>query len=159
MIAILITEKKYMTIDLPDKCSGKYWFLDDELPLGRQRVLGIEANASGDKWIVKETPFVHIYKSETNYFELIKDNIYSLRLGRKAEIKALLITETSSRGTYHYKTFLVRDNIDLNIGRNDNNDIVVKTTYISGNHATLRFVNGQYLIIQILMEFMLIKDV
>ena len=45
MIAILITEKKYMTIDLPDKCSGKYWFLDDELPLGRQRVLGIEAIA------------------------------------------------------------------------------------------------------------------
>ena len=146
MIAILITEKKYMTIDLPDKCSGKYWFLDDELPLGRQRVLGIEANASGDKWIVKETPFVHIYKSETNYFELIKDNIYSLRLGRKAEIKALLITETSSRGTYHYKTFLVRDNIDLNIGRNDNNDIVVKTTYISGNHATLRFENGKWTI-------------
>ena len=148
MLVTLIGEQKIFSIHLPEKIAGKYWMLDDEKTMNSKRILAIEADDGGERWIIKADRQLKLYdekQAETKRLELEEGKLYQLSFGQGAQ-RAFLLAEAFTEDRGIYKKYAATREVTLSIGRENDNNIVISNPYVSAHHATLSFVNGTWVL-------------
>ena len=153
MLATLVCEQKVFSVHLPEKCTGKYWIIDEEKPINTQKILSIEADESNGQWIIRNTKDVKLFEQKDNNLVqreqdivLEEGHLYPLLLGKQQPQRVFLFAEpfTDDRSTFK-KYNLLQDAV-FNIGKSNENQIVIDSPFVSRCHAQLIYQNGTFAI-------------
>lgn len=138
MIVSLLNKNAMLSITLPNKIKGQYSLTSN---------FGERVNIEGidDRWILKATKQNVIIdnKQEVESCEIKEMNIYNLK-SKKTHDKCFVFAEPSTDDRVEFKKYLFNKDMKLSIGRNSNNSIIINNNYVSGNHAELSFLNGNW---------------
>lgn len=146
MLVTLVCEQKIFSLHLPEKIAGKYWILDEDKPMSLNRILSIEADNSGEKWIVRadrKRKLYDEYQKEIQCLELEEGGLYPIQIGAGAGL-SFLFAETFTENRGIYKKYALNGDATLNIGREGDNDVVISNSYVSSHHATLSLAGGKW---------------
>lgn len=141
MIVSLLSKSAISSITLPDKIRGKF-----AIPAGNGATIDIEG--IDENWILKSNKKVKILESNKQFADeciLTDMSIYNLQI-KGSKDKNFIFSEPSTDDRVELKKYLVSGDIVLNIGRNDDNQIVIKNEYVSGVHARIIFKGGKWII-------------
>lgn len=153
MIVTLINKEHIHSITLPEKIQGQYWLYDSHSGSTR-KLVGIEG-ANGE-WILKSNKDVKVldYSGHPIRNTVLQPlSIYNLAVEGHAHDqhdhhdKTLVFTEPNTEDRQTFTKFLVDKDMDIHIGRNEQNHIVLSNQFVSASHAKLTFFNGQWRII------------
>lgn len=143
MIVTTISKTHINSITLPEKIKGQFW-LYEALNNGSDRLVNIEG--VNDEWIMKSTRQVHILdkdkKESIKTIAIKPSNIYLLEK-RNGE-RLFVYTEPVSEDRQLFTKYFVRGDLDLTIGRTEDNDICYANKTVSSNHATLHYRSGKW---------------
>lgn len=142
MIVTLVSQKKIYGLHLPEKCSGKYWIHDNEKSFAYGDILAIEADEKNQLWKLKKIKNKVSFfdgNGETNENEkVLKEGmICALGLGKNYKEKAFLLVEPFSKDRCSFSIYKIVRDVDVNIGREKDNDIVINNPFVSAYHAQL----------------------
>lgn len=141
MIVSLLNKSTITSITLPEKIRGKYQISSDNS-------ISVDIEGVDNKWILKSTKKTKIIgenKQLVDECTLGDMGVYNLKHKNSTE-KNFIFIEPSTDDRVELKKYLTLNDISLNIGRNDDNQIVIKNDYVSGIHAQLVLKNGQWAI-------------
>ena len=145
MIVSLITGKNTQSITLPGKVSGQFWLPDPERKNG-SKSLGIEA--LNGEWVLKSNGLFNIVDKDGNRIKsrvLDRSGISNQRIQSNYG-NIYVFAEPNTDDRQIYTKYLVDRDMDIHIGRDEKNDIVINNEFISGNHAKLALHNLQWYI-------------
>lgn len=138
MLVTTYNDEKMNTICLPQKAEGKYdvkSLLDDEI-----KVAIIEAE--NDKWFLKCCFGVYVQQETlTETIQLKYGEVLELVDTEKNELMYILIEQEDS-GYQSFEKYNICQDINIRIGRAENNDIVCDLPYISASHAVISYNNS-----------------
>lgn len=144
MIVTTISKSHINSISLPEKIKGQFW-LYETLDAGDERLVNIEGVS--DEWIMKSTRQVKILDSHNN---ALKNTVISPQsiyvLGKPDGEKVFVFTEPITEDRQIFTKYLVKDDVDLTIGRTEQNDVYYPNKVVSSKHATLSYRSGKWFI-------------
>jgi DNA segregation ATPase FtsK/SpoIIIE, S-DNA-T family len=146
MIVTLINKENINSITLPEKIQGQYWIYDTH-PNTSKKMVGIEG-ANGE-WILKSNKDAKIVDSSGTSIRntvLQPLSIYHLAIEGQ-EHKTLVFAEPNTEDRQTFTKFVVDQDMDIHIGRNEKNHIVLSNQFVSASHAKLTIFNGQWRIV------------
>jgi len=146
MIVTIAIEDSISSITLPEKVNGQYWLYNTSAN-NLDRLISIEG--INGEWILKsnkEATIVDQSGTAIRSAVLGKLNIYHIRM-RRHRNNATLFTESNTDDRQLYTKYSVDGDIDLTIGRSEQNSILLDNPFVSGMHARLIFKNEQWSII------------
>lgn len=144
MIVTTISKSHINSISLPDKIKGQFW-LYETLDTGDERLVNIEG--VNDEWIMKSTRQVKILDSHNTALKntaIAPQSIYVL--GKTDGEKVFVFTEPITEDRQIFAKYLVKDDVDLTIGRTEQNDVYYSNKVVSSKHATLSYRGGKWFI-------------
>jgi len=144
MIVTTISKNHINNISLPEKIKGQFW-LCESLDIGEERLVNIEG--INDEWIMKSTRQTKIlgkHNEELKNTVIFPLSIYVLR--KFDGEKIFVFTEPITEDRQIYTKYLIKDDVDLSIGRTEENDIYYLNKIVSSKHATLSFRSGKWFI-------------
>lgn len=144
MIVTTISKSHINSISLPEKIKGQFW-LNETLDTGDERLVNIEGVS--DEWIMKSTRQVKILDSYNNSLKntvISPQSIYVL--GKPDGEKIFVFTEPITEDRQIFTKYLVKDDVDLTIGRTEQNDVYYPNKVVSSKHATLSYRGGKWFI-------------
>ncbi|MBQ1187061.1 MAG: type VII secretion protein EssC [Clostridia bacterium] len=144
MIITTISKSHINSISLPEKIKGQFW-LYETLDTGEQNLVNIEG--INDEWIMKSTRQVKILDSDNNPLKntaILPQSTYIL--GKDSGEKIFVLTEPITEDRQIFTKYLVREDVDLTIGRTEQNDISYPNKAVSSKHATLSYRSGKWYI-------------
>ena len=144
MIVTTISKSHINSISLPEKIKGQFW-LYETLNTGDERLVNIEG--VNDEWIMKSTRQVKILDSHNNSLKntaIAPQSIYVL--GKPDGEKVFVFTEPITEDRQIFTKYLVKDDVDLSIGRTEQNDVYYPNKVVSSKHATLSYRGGKWFI-------------
>ena len=144
MIVTTISKSHINSISLPEKIKGQFW-LYETLNTGVERLVNIEGIS--DEWIMKSTRQVKILDSHNNALKntaISPQGIYVL--GTSDGEKVFVFTEPITEDRQIFTKYLVKDDIDLTIGRTEQNDVYYPNKVVSSKHAILSYRGGKWFI-------------
>lgn len=144
MIVTTINKSHIYTISLPKKSKGQFW-LYETLDTGDERLVNIEGVK--DEWIMKSTRQVKILDSHNTALKntaIAPQSIYVL--GKADGEKVFVFTEPITEDRQIFTKYLVKDDVDLSIGRTEQNDVYYPNKVVSSKHATLSYRGGRWFI-------------
>lgn len=144
MIVTTISKWHINCISLPEKIKGQFW-LYETLDAGDQRLVNIEG--VNDEWIMKSTRQVKILDSHNNALKntaISPQSIYVL--GKPDGEKVFVFIEPITEDRQIFTKYLVKDDVDLTIGRTEQNDVYYPNKVVSSKHATLSYRGGKWFI-------------
>lgn len=139
MIVSLLSKSSISSITLPDKIRGKF-----AIPTSCGSTIDIEG--IDDIWVLKSNKKVKILENNKNFAGeciLTDMSIHNLQI-KGSKDKNFIFSEPSTDDRVELKKYLVSSDIVLNIGRNDDNQIVIKNDYVSGVHAQIIYKSGKW---------------
>ena len=144
MLVTTITKNHINSISLPEKIKGQFW-LYEGVDSGDNRLVSIEG--VNEEWILKSTRHIKIVDNHNNVLkniDVLPQNIYTLS---KADgEKVFVFTEPITEDRQIFTKYLVRGNLDLTIGRTEQNDICYSNKAVSSKHAILSYREGRWFI-------------
>lgn len=144
MIVTTICKECINTISLPEKVKGQYWLYETSENTDKYLV---SIEGVNDEWILKSTRDVKILDSNNNSLKNTVINPLSIYvLGKKNGEKVFVFTEPITEDRQIFTKYLVKDDIDLTIGRSEQNDICFVNKVVSSKHALLTHRNGKWFI-------------
>lgn len=144
MIVTTISKSHINSISLPEKIKGQFW-LNETLDTGDERLVNIEGVS--DEWIMKSTRQVKILDSYNNSLKntvISPQSIYVL--GKPDGEKIFVFTEPITEDRQVFTKYLVKDDVDLTIGRTEQNDVYYPNKVVSSKHAILSYRGGKWFI-------------
>lgn len=132
MIVSLLNKSSIYTTTLPEKVSGKFL-----LPLNDN--VSVDIEGVNDNWVLKSNKKVKISDNNKKIVDecvLTDMSIHSLQV-KNSNDKSYIFAEPSTDNRVELKKYLISGDAIFNIGRNDDNQIVIKSGYVSGVHAQL----------------------
>ena len=144
MIVTTMSRSHINSISLPEKVKGQFW-LYETLDTGDDRLVNIEGVSN--EWIMKSTRQVKILDSRGNALKntvIAPQSIYVL--GKAGGEKVFVFTEPITEDRQIFTKYLVKDDVDLTIGRADQSDICYPKKVVSSKHAILSYRNGRWFI-------------
>lgn len=144
MIVTAISKSHINSISLPGKIKGQFWLYETS-NTGNERLVNIEGVS--DAWIMKSTRQVKILDSHNNALKntaIAPQSIYVL--GKPNGEKVFVFTEPITEDRQIFTKYLVKDDVDLTIGRTEQNDVCYPNKVVSSKHATLSYRGGKWLI-------------
>lgn len=144
MIVTTISKSHINSISLPEKIKGQFW-LNETLDNGDERLVNIEGVS--DEWIMKSTRQVKILDSYNNSLKntvISPQSIYVL--GKPDGDKIFVFTEPITADRQVFTKYLVKDDVDLTIGRTEQNDVYYPNKVVSSKHAILSYRGGKWFI-------------
>lgn len=144
MIVTTISKCRINSVSLPEKIKGQFW-LYERLDAGEERLVNIEGVS--DEWIMKSTRQVKILDSQNNAIKntvISPQSIYAL--GKTDGDKIFVFTEPMTDDRQTFTKYLVKDDVDLTIGRTEQNDVCYSNKVVSSKHATLSYRGGKWFI-------------
>jgi len=142
MIITIISKSHINSISLPEKVKGQFW-LYETLDKGEERLVNIEG--VNDEWIMKSTRQVKLFDDNNNSVKSItisSQKIYAL--GKSDGKIVFLFTEPITEDRQVFTKYLIKENVDLVIGRDEQNDICYLNQVVSSKHAILSYRNGKW---------------
>lgn len=144
MIVITMSRSHINSISLPEKVKGQFW-LYETLDTGDERLVNIEG--INDEWIMKSTRHVKIYDNSNHALKSTAIQPQSIYILKKADgEKIFVFTEPLTEDRQIFTKYLVKDNVDLSIGRTEQNDIVYPSKVASSKHAVLSYRAGKWFV-------------
>ena len=144
MIVTTMSKSHINSISLPEKVKGQFW-LHETLDAGDERLVNIEGVS--DQWIMKSTRQIKILDSHNNVLKntvIAPHSIYVL--GKPDGEKIFVFTEPITEDRQIFTKYLVRDDVDLTVGRTEQNDVCYPNKVVSSRHATLSYRGGKWFI-------------
>ena len=144
MIITTISKSHINNISLPEKVKGQFW-LYETLDTGEQNLVNIEG--INDEWIMKSTRQVKILDSDNNALKntaILPQSTYVL--AKEGGEKVFVYTEPITEDRQIFTKYLVREDVDLTIGRTEQNDIYYPNKAVSSKHAILSYRSGRWYI-------------
>lgn len=141
MIVNLITKKDMNTVILPEKVAGQYFLRWEDK--GNDYLIEIEA--IDEKWILKSNKKAHIIdeNNRVDSVRLLPMSIYWIEIENE---RYSVFTESESNSQSFFTKYYVESNFQFSIGRNDDNDIIVNNSFVSGHHAFLEYNEGTWFV-------------
>lgn len=150
MLITLITEQRFFSIHLPEKCVGKYWIIDEELSVDMNHLVGIEADSTGNHWIIKGSKDLKLYKgterTETDVIELVVGELYPMIIGSDNPRRAFLFVEDESSERNTYVKYRVKGDCTFTIGKAQDNQVIINNAFVSSHHAQVAYQSGRWMI-------------
>lgn len=144
MIVTTISKNQINSISLPQKVKGQYW-LHETIGNTEERLVSIEA--INDKWILKSTRQVKILDAHNNAIKntaISPLSIYALE--KNDGTKVFVFTEPITEDRQIFTKYLVKDDVELTIGRTEQNDICYSNQAVSSKHAILSYRRGKWVL-------------
>ncbi|WP_158587434.1 FtsK/SpoIIIE domain-containing protein [Neobacillus notoginsengisoli] len=144
MIVTLIHMDRLGSITLPERVTGQYWVSEAADDGSNRKLIGIEG-VNGE-WVLKSNKDVRVRDSSGQYVRstILKSlSIYTLSIEQTGS-KALIFTEPNTEDRQTFMKFLADGDMDLSIGRAEQNDIILANQFVSASHATLAYRDGQW---------------
>ena len=144
MIVTTISKGYINSISLPEKIKGQYW-LYETTDGGEEKLVSIEG--INEKWIMKSTRMVKITDYQQNFLKttsIESDNIYVL--SKEGGEKVFVFVEPITKDRQTFTKYLVKDDVEITIGRAQQNDICFVNNVISSQHAKLTLKKGKWLL-------------
>ena len=141
MIVTTISKSHINSISLPDKIKGQF-MLYETLDEGDESLVNIEG--INDEWIMKSTRQVKILDVNNNVLKhtvIFPQSIYVL--SKMDGEKIFVFTESITEDRQIFTKYFVQDDIDISIGRNENNDVCYANKFVSSKHVSLVFKSGK----------------
>ena len=144
MIVTTISRTHIKSISLPEKVKGQFWLYEDT-DAGDTRLVNIES--VNEQWLMKSTRQVKILDNKN---ETLKNTVISAQsiyaLGKQNGEKVFVFTEPITEDRQTFTKYFVRQNMDLTIGRTEQNDIYFSNKVVSSKHAILSYRDGKWFI-------------
>ena len=139
MIVSLMNKKNISSITLPDKVRGKY-----SLPAGNG--ISIDIEGIEGKWVLKSNRKASVIDKNKNAVDecVLEDMSVNYIKLKKTKDVYFIFAEPSTDDRVELKKYLVNGDVTLNIGRNQDNQIVIKNDYVSGLHAQISCKNNMW---------------
>ena len=144
MIVTTISKSHINSISLPEKVKGQFW-LYETYDAGSERLVNIEG--VNDEWIMKSTRQVKILDRNQNAIKtavVYPNSTYVLEKSNGE--KVCIFTEPITEDRQIFTKYIVRSDVDLTIGRTEQNDVCFPNRAISSNQATLSYRGGRWFI-------------
>lgn len=144
MIVTTISKSHINSISLPDKVKGQFWLYETS-DSGEERLVNIEGVSN--EWIMKSTRQAKILDAHNNALKntvILPQSIYVL--GKTDGEKVFVFTEPITENRQIFTKYLVKDDVDLSIGRTEQNDVYYPNKVVSSKHATLSYRSGKWFI-------------
>lgn len=144
MIVTTISKSHINSISLPERVKGQFWLFATS-DSGSERLVNIEG--INGEWHMKSTRHVKISDGHGNVLKNIilkSQSIYILE--NKDGDKSYVFTEPITEDRQIFTKFLVRDDIDLSIGRTEQNDVFYPNKVVSSKHAILSYRGGRWFV-------------
>lgn len=144
MIVTTISRSHINSISLPEKVKGQFW-LYETLETGDERLVNIEGIS--DEWIMKSTRKIKILDAQNNPLKntvIAPQSIYIL--GKPDGEKVFVFTEPITQDRQIFTKYLIKDDLDITIGRTEQNDICYPNKVVSSKHAVLSYRGGKWFI-------------
>lgn len=144
MIVTTISKSHISSISLPEKIKGQFW-LYETLDTGDERLVNIEGVS--DEWIMKSTRQVKILDSYNNSLKNTVISPQSIYVLQKTDgDKVCVFTEPITEDRQIFTKYLVKDDVDLTIGRTEQNDVYYPNKVVSSKHATLSYRGSKWFV-------------
>ncbi|MCL1791730.1 MAG: type VII secretion protein EssC [Peptococcaceae bacterium] len=146
MIVTLITPRRIHSIALPEKIIGQYALNDTT----DSSVKLIDIEGQNGKWVIKSNRKAILIDDKGQPVRnavLEPLHRYSMVIRKTAEAageKTMLYAEPVTLDRQIYKKYWCETNTTLRIGRLEGNDIIIPNEYVSGSHAQLSYIQGQW---------------
>ena len=144
MIVTTISKSHIHSISLPEKIKGQFW-LHGTTDQGDERLVNMEGIK--DEWVMKSTRQVKILDKNGNALKntvVLPQSIYVL--GKTPTEKVFVFTEPITADRQTFTKYVVKEDVDLTIGRTERNDICYPNKVVSSEHAILQFRSGKWFI-------------
>lgn len=146
MIVTLLKQDRIHTLALPEKIRGRYWLRDNNEKGAVRNLISVEA-AEGH-WVMSSNPKVEILPSEKdgkNYKQVKLEplSLYGIRIKDTNE-NAFVFVESEILPRKQYTKYIIKDNSEIYIGRDESNDITYHNKYVSSRHAKITLSNRQW---------------
>lgn len=142
MIVTTISKTHIKSISLPGKVKGQFWLYETQGDTD-ERLVNIEG--VNDEWIMKSTRYIKIQDNQGNAIKstmIVPSSTYIL--AKKDGEKICVFTEPITEDRQIFTKYSVRNDVDLTIGRIEQNDICYPNKAVSSKHATLSFRSGKW---------------
>lgn len=132
------------SISLPEKVKGQFWLYESSNS-GEERLVNIEG--VNNEWIMKSTRSVKILDGQNNVLKNIVVSPQSIYiLGKPDGEKVFIFTEPITEDRQIFTKYLVKDDVDITIGRTEQNDVCYPNKVVSAKHAMLSYRSGRWFI-------------
>ncbi len=135
MIVSIIRKEKIQKYDLPSRVEGSFC-INDEI----DKANSINIEALNGVWLLKKSGIKLLNESKlVADIALSEHQFYFLQLDKEEET---LILYCAPNYDSTFRQLLIKQNCEINIGSDDNNQIVFKNKFVSPHHAKLTYDNG-----------------
>lgn len=135
MIVTLIFENELNPITLPEKIEGQYW-LETKT---RKKIISIEAEDG--KWHLKSNRKARILDKDENLLKSIELETNNIHLVKIEDSIGVIFIEKFSDNNQIFEKLVIKDDINISIGRGEENIICFKSELVSKIHANLIYHN------------------
>ena len=144
MIVTTISRSHINSISLPEKVKGQFW-LYEKTPAGEKRLVNIEGIS--DEWIMKATRQVKILDAQNNPLKSAVIQPLQIYILVKADGERVFVfTEPITENRQVFTKYLVRGDIELTVGRAEQNDVCYLNPVVSSRHALITCRGGKWFI-------------
>ena len=140
MIVTLIYKEMLNTITLPSKKEGQFWLGTEQ----EKEIISIEGNE--DRWILKSNKKVSILGMNGINEKSIELKENAIVKVKKEDVEGLIYTEPSTDDRQIFSKKIVKNELEVSIGRSVENIICYKNDFVSSVHAILSYRNKYWLI-------------
>ena len=144
MIVTLMCEDKLYDVLLPKKICGRYWIEDPDLEITDQRKRIISIEGENDVWKIVANQKLKLSEAdsdkEVSQLLLESGKIYPIEFSMKK--KGYIFTESYTQDRCTLKKYLVSADHTINVGRYQDNQIIINSPYVSPVHAQISLTNG-----------------
>lgn len=138
MVVTTISKSGITSVSLPEKIKGQYWLHENN-----ERLVSIEG--INNEWILKSNRKVKIVDSHNDTLKnVIMSPLNIYVLVNSAGEKIFVFTEPVSEDRQIFTKYIVKGDMDITIGRSEQNDIVYSNKVVSSKHATLTCRNNKW---------------
>lgn len=152
MIITLFKMGKLFSIRLPENIKGRFWITDHEAAsISDKKIVGIEA--VDGKWVIKSDRKFKIMNFETGTvakaIAIYERRLYPVQIGNNNDDRSCLLTEPFTKDRSTFSKYYINKSATgfrLNIGKNQENEIVFDNKYVSSCHAMLSYSKNKWYI-------------
>ena len=148
MLVTLLFQNEMFSIRLPEKVRGQYWIKDTEAGIKAEKIAEIVAGEQG--WLIKSNKTFLLWdeaaKRECKELLLQKNAIYPVKKSGRNDEWGYILTEPFTEDRCRYTKYLVKKDVTLNIGFDEDNEISIDSTLVSAKHASLVWQNRTWLV-------------
>ncbi|MCP8969371.1 type VII secretion protein EssC [Ectobacillus ponti] len=146
MIVTLMNRERMNSLTLPEKVRGQYWIRKSSSS-SSEKLISIEELNS--QWILKSNKDAKVMDGSGKPIRntvLSPLSIYHLAVAGE-DNKTFVFTEPNTDDRQVFKKYMIDRDMDISIGRAEQNHIVVANRFVSAAHAKLSFKRGQWSIV------------